>query len=443
MARLDDFLSDLEKSGLVRRSEVRRVLELSDLEPGEEGALKLARSLIERDLLTRYQARKVLSGATKGFFLGGYRILSPLGEGGMGKVYLARHESDGQEVAIKVLPPSRAAEESRALDRFLREMDLSRRVVHPNLARTLGAGEEDGVHFMIMEYIRGKSLFELVKGEKGAPLRVTDTARLFVKVLDGLEAAHDAGIVHRDLKPSNIMVTPEGDVRVLDLGLARATGEEAPLTRPNIVVGTLDYVSPEQLVNASSADARSDLYSLGCTLYFTLAGRPPFEGGDIVNKIFKQRMDDPEPLERVARGVPAEFAAIVRKLMAKKAEDRYQSAAELRDDLNRWTEPRGPFPGADPKGRPGRPLQLFDDNVNPSLAADDLEIPSIRDLGDSEAAPAPRQRPKPSPIPAVSRPPPSPNSLQESQADHPWLGQLIALVLVLGLFALLAIMLLG
>ncbi|MGE3818819.1 MAG: serine/threonine-protein kinase [Isosphaeraceae bacterium] len=443
MARLDDFLTDLKKSRLVAWSDVEVALESVGPEENDEGALRLARALVERGSLTRYQARKILSGATKGFFLGGYRILCPLGEGGMGKVYLARREGGGDEVAIKVLPPRKAAEEAQSLERFKREMDLSRRVVHPNLARTLDVGEEDGVHFMIMEYIRGESLFELVRGERGAPLRLTDAARLFVKVLDGLEAAHDAGIVHRDLKPSNVMVTPEGDVRVLDLGLARAAGEEAPLTRPNIVVGTLDYVSPEQLVNASSADARSDLYSLGCTLYFTLAGRPPFDGGDLVNKIFKQRMDDPEPLERVAKGVPAEFAAIVRKLMAKKPDDRYQSAAELRDDLHRWTDPRRLVDAPILKGRPKRPLMVFDEDDDPKSLLDGLEPLSLRELGEAEAAPAPRARPRKSPLSAVSRPPPTRHSHRGAQDPSQWLTHLIALVIVLGLLVVLFLTLFG
>src|SRR5436305_3883082 len=132
------------------------------------------------------------------------------------------------------------------------------------------------------------------------------------------------------------MIAPDGDVKLLALGLARALGDESPLPRPNVVIGTLDYASPEQLSDAARADRRSDLYSLGCTLYFTLAGRPPFEGGDAVNKIFKHRMEQPEPLEKVARGVPAAFAAIVRKLMAKNPDDRYQSCAEVQAELAKW-----------------------------------------------------------------------------------------------------------
>ena len=198
----------------------------------------------------------------------------------MGKVYLAANQKDGMRVAIKVLPPSKAADGGQALLRFRREMELSRRANHPNLARTIDVGQAGDVHFMVLEYVPGESLYQLVKQPRGGPLRVPDAARFFLKVLDGLEAAHEAGLIHRDIKPSNLMVTPDGDARILDLGLARArSDEESPLTRPNVVIGTLDYASPEQLGNAAQADRRSDLYSLGCTLYFALAGPAPVRGG--------------------------------------------------------------------------------------------------------------------------------------------------------------------
>ena len=339
MLRLEDFTANVIESGLVPPHVVDRAR--AGLPPvgAGEAAVHLARLLIQDKRLTAFQARKLLSGKTSGFFLGGYRLLRPLGEGGMGKVYLADNDR-GDRVAIKVLPPRKALEDANALLRFRREMDLSRRCVHPNIARTLAVGDEGDVSFMVMEYIPGKSLFEMVKGPNAGPLRVPDAARLFLKLVDGLDAAHAAGLIHRDIKPSNVMITPDGEVKLLDLGLARALDDEKGITRANTVLGTVDYASPEQLGDASKADRRSDLYSVGCTLYFAVSGRPPFEGGDMINKIFKQRMEDPPPLESVARGVPAAFAAIVRKLMNKKPAERYQDGAELRADLARWTDPR-------------------------------------------------------------------------------------------------------
>jgi serine/threonine protein kinase len=442
MDRLDQFVANLEKSGLVATSTIERAHAQLDDGPASDAAVRLARLLIQQGALTTYQARKVLHGATKGFFLGDYRILRSLGEGGMGKVYLAANQKDGMRVAIKVLPPSKAADGGQALLRFRREMELSRRVRHPNLARTIDVGHGGGVHFMVLEYVPGESLYQLVKHPRGGPLRVPDAARYFLKVIDGLEAAHDGGLVHRDIKPSNLMVTPDGDARILDLGLARAMDEESPLTRPNVVIGTLDYASPEQLGNASGADRRSDLYSLGCTMYFALAGHAPFEGGDVVNKIFKQRMDDPEPLERVARGVPSAFGAIVRKLMAKDPDDRYQDCGQLRGDLVRWADPAivhsilGAEANAAHAFRPPPP-ELDEDDLR--LLADD-DGGSLRDLGSAEALPAPMHKPR--------RPPRRAVMISPGQSDEPesrrseeirWLVQFISVALILGMLAIVAL----
>jgi serine/threonine-protein kinase len=337
-------------------------------------------------------------------------------------------------------------------------MDLSRRVRHPNLARTLEVGREEDIYYMIMEYISGASLYELVKGPGGGPLRVPDTARFFLKVLSGLAAAHAAGLVHRDIKPSNIMVTPDGDAKILDLGLARALegDEHQPLAATHVVVGTLDYASPEQLSDAASADRRSDLYSIGCSLYFTLAGRPPFEGGDVVNKIFKQRMEDPEPLERVARGVPPAFAAIVRKLMAKKPDDRYQSCEELRADLARWTDPARVRSLLGTEADAARsfhaPSPVVEEEDLRLLGEEDGSSPisfSLRSLGAAEPEPPPVRKPPSSRVPAVVIPlddePESadiPALRRHSSNDTRWLFHFIAITIFLGVLAILAITLL-
>jgi eukaryotic-like serine/threonine-protein kinase len=450
MVGLDEFKDNVVASGLVGADVVGSVFRHLEPEPADDAALRLARRLIEGRWLTSYQARKLLSGATRGFFLGGYRLERLLGEGGMGKVYLATNDRK-EKVAIKVLPPRKALEHANAVKRFRREMELSRRLIHPNLARTLTVGQESDVHFMVMEYIPGKSIFELVISDRHGPLRVPDAARLFSKLLDGLEAAHGGGLIHRDIKPSNVMITPDGEVKLLDMGLARALGDEqTAITRANTVLGTLDYASPEQLRDASKADARSDLYSVGCTLYFALAGHPPFEGGDIINKIFKQRMEDPPPLETVARGVPAAFAAVVRKLMSKKPEERYQSAAELKADLVRWTDPArvhailGAEADAAQSFRPPPPELAEEDlrllAVEESVSRDGI---SLRDLGVAEPSHAPRyQQPLP-PLTAVVRPGSSrelPGGVgRGASQDANWLVQFGIIAAILGLLAILFI----
>jgi serine/threonine protein kinase len=440
MARLDQFVANLARSGLLDPATVDRARAQMADGPESDAAIRLARHLIKQGQLTSYQAKKVLAGATRGFFLGDYRILRPLGEGGMGKVYLAANQKDGMRVAIKVLPPSKARDGGHALLRFRREMELSRRAKHPNLARTIDIGQVGDVHFMVLEYVPGESLYQLVKHPRGGPLRVPDAARFFLKVLDGLEAAHEAGLVHRDIKPSNLMVTPEGDARILDLGLARSTDEASPLTKHDTVLGTLDYASPEQLGNAAHADRRSDLYSLGCTLFFALSGRPPFEGGDVVNKIFKQRMDDPDPLERVARGVPSAFAAIVRKLMAKDPDDRYQDCEDLRSDLARWADPAlvHAILGAEADSahafRPPPP-ELDEDDLR--LLDDDGS--SIRDLGAAEVPAAPMHRKPRPPRSAVVLPPARSRAYKQPPDEAAWLVGFIAAALVLGVLVIIAV----
>lgn len=404
MLRLDTFVQCLIKSRLLSSEEIDRLR--TSLPPGTEtDAVGFARMLVDRGLLTRYQANKLLNGRTWGFFLGDYRIMKRLGEGGMGKVYLARRERDHLRVAIKVLPPKKALEDEQALRRFYREMELSRRVHHPNLTRTLEVGSVGDAHYMVMEYVPGDSLYNLVKGIHGGsgPLRFDEAARYFVRVLSGLHAAHEAGLVHRDIKPSNLMVTPEGDAKILDLGLAKSMGEEGALTHPNAVVGTLDYASPEQLADASQADRRSDLYSTGCTIYFSLAGRPPFEGGDIVSKIFRHRMEDPDPLEKLCPDVPPAFAAVIAKAMAKQPEDRHQSALELQADLARWTDPRALRQATSGTKRTFRPPppELDDDDFR--LDGDPSQfsaLGALRDLGEAEIS-APLSKPPVVPRTAV------------------------------------------
>jgi eukaryotic-like serine/threonine-protein kinase len=448
MLRLDEFTAHVTKSGLVPPEVVTFVQSQFDPLPADDAAIRLARQLIGGGWLTAYQARKLLSGATRGFFLGGYRLLRQLGQGGMGKVYLAVGD-DRQNVAIKVLPPRKALEETNALRRFHREMDLSQRISHPNLARTLSVGNDGDVHFMVMEYIQGKSLYQLVKSERDGPLRVPDAARLFLKLVDGLEAAHNGGLVHRDIKPSNIMITPDGDVKLLDMGLARALDDETGLTRANTVLGTLDYASPEQLRDASKADRRSDLYSVGCTLYFALAGEAPFEGGDAINKIFRQRLEDPEPLEKKARGVPAAFAAVVRKLMNKEPGERHKDCAELRGDLARWTDPAlvrailGTEADSARSFRPPPPELVEDDlrlldRDDPSSNRDGL---SLRDLGGAEPSMAPRHQSPMLPLPAIirstpRREPTTPTTRQFVPDDSRWLFQFAIVAAVAGLIAI-------
>jgi eukaryotic-like serine/threonine-protein kinase len=350
-APADRLLRALRMSGLLSDA---RITELVAGAPRGVAADpdKLGEYLVRRGVVTHFQVTKLKQGTFQGLVLGPYHILSPLGKGGMGTVYLARdtRKPEGKKglVALKVLPPKRAREEDRTLARFLREMDMAQRVDHPNLTRTFAAGDIGGVHYIAMEYIRGLSLRRVV-GEQG-PLNVTRAAHLFAEVADGLDHAHAIGLVHRDLKPANIMVTPNGHAKVLDLGLALAVDEELPADKKIVggqgyVVGTMDYIAPEQVDDPTGVDARADLYAMGCSLYYALAGQPPFPGGTSQEKMRRHRTQHPDPLTDFNPTVPAEFARVVQKLMEKSPARRYQTARAAREALRPWAaaDPETPY----------------------------------------------------------------------------------------------------
>lgn len=344
MTTLDDaspevlqFLRGIERSGLVPPDPLRTALATA---PTMGTPTDLAQYLVSANLLTDYQARKLLRGAWQGLTLGPYHILAPLGRGGMGVVYLARDTAADRLVALKILSPKRARAEHRMLARFQREMDLARRVRDPHLTETHDAGVIQGVYYIAMEYIRGMSLLRQVLDQ--GPLLVPRAARFFAEVAVGLAHAHQQGLVHRDLKPSNIMVTPNGHAKILDMGLALSLDEELPTDKSIVggvgyVVGTMDYIAPEQTEDPTGVDARADLYALGCTMYFALTGRPPFPGGTSLQKIKRHRQEYPAFLTEVNPTVPNDFALIVQRLMEKQRDRRYQSAEEVRSVLSQWT----------------------------------------------------------------------------------------------------------
>jgi serine/threonine protein kinase len=338
-ATVSDFLRAILRSGLLDRAQLQMALNGVGRDQRDNPQL-IAEHLIKTGKLSRFQAQKLLAGAALGLLLGSYQVLSPIGRGGMSTVYLVRDKRTQQLLALKVLPPKRAREEERMLARFQREKDLSQRVAHPHIARTHEVGVARGVHYIAMEYIPGKSLYRLVS-EQG-PLAVPRAARLFAEVASALEHAHARGIVHRDLKPSNIMITPNDHAKILDLGLALVQGEtggdRAIVGGQGYVVGSMDYIAPEQIENAAAVDARSDVYGLGCTLYFALAGRPPFPGGTSLEKIRRQRHEEPVVLEQLNKKVPPAFANLVRHMMAKDRTKRIPSAAEVRRQLQPWCD---------------------------------------------------------------------------------------------------------
>jgi serine/threonine protein kinase len=336
---LDVFLRALTRSGLLAENQLQDILRQQPANPES-----LATLLVRRGKLTAFQARKLLEGKTLGLVLGHYQVLAPIGRGGMGAVYLARDDRSQQLVALKVLPPQRARQEQHLLERFRREMALCQLVEHPNLARTYEVGSARGVYFIAMEYIAGQSLWRLVNDQ--GPIEVLSAVRLFAEVAAALDHAHGKGLVHRDLKPSNIRVTRDGHAKVLDLGLAILQGETAGdrsvVGGEGFVVGTMDYLPPEQAEDATRVDARGDLYALGCTMYFALTGRPPFPGGTTSQKILRHLKEEPTPVERLNPAIAAPLAQLIKRLLAKKPADRPPSALAVQSELLTWMTPTTP-----------------------------------------------------------------------------------------------------
>jgi serine/threonine-protein kinase len=235
-------------------------------------------------------------------------------------------------VALKVIRPD-ALDRTGALERFHQEIQSAARLGHPNIVVAHDANEVGGKLFLTMEYVEGQNLSQLVK-QRG-PLSIRDACDFIRQAALGLEHAHESGLVHRDIKPSNLLVTPAGAVKILDMGLARPERRngDTELTDTGSVVGTADYIAPEQALNARRADARSDVYSLGCTLYFLLTGRPPFPEGTFTEKLMKHNMEDATPIEQLRPEIPAGLAAIVRRMMAKNPTERLARAAAVAEAL--------------------------------------------------------------------------------------------------------------
>ena len=263
-----------------------------------------------------------------------YRVLELLGQGGMGAVYKAEHRLMERTVALKLIHRNFTSN-PQAVERFKREVKLAARLAHPNIVTAHDAEQAGDVHFLVMEHVPGKSFDKLVK-DKG-PVSVPLACSLVRQVALGLQHAHDREMVHRDIKPHNLMVTPEGKVKILDFGLARFASESEAtrhgLTAVDTMVGTPDYLAPEQARNARDVDGRADIYALGCTLYFLLAGRPPFAKGTAMEKLLMHYDTEPEPIENIRPDTPPELAALVRKMMAKKPADRVQTPAEVAQTL--------------------------------------------------------------------------------------------------------------
>ena len=292
----------------------------------------LAKELIQRNWLTPYQVNQLLQGREDNLLLGDYLLLERLGAGGMGQVFKARHRQHGFLTALKLIHREGTPSEEM-LRRFRREMAAVAWLDHPHIVRTRDVRElKDGTLYLAMEYLQGVDLAKLI--QKRGPLHPVEACDYARQAALGLQHAHEADLVHRDIKPANLfLTTPDRTVKILDFGLARlgdlsSDGRSvSTLTVAGYVMGTPDFIAPEQARNAHAADSRADLYSLGCTLYFLLVGTVPFPKGTMTEKLIQHQVDPPTPLLELRPDTPPAVAVIVQKLMEKDPADRYQTAA--------------------------------------------------------------------------------------------------------------------
>jgi len=355
MARpnVDKFLELVRRSKLVDADRLDRAIDRL----GEEDPDRLRDSrdvgnwLVQQELLTRWQCDKLLEGRHKGFFLGKYRLLGLLGSGGMSSVYLGEHVLMQRRVAIKVLPRNRV-QNSSYLARFHREAQAAASLDHQNIVRAYDVDNDGDVHYLIMEYVEGRDLLSMVK--KDGPLDYAKAMEYIRQGAMGLAHAHEAGLIHRDVKPANLLIDRKEVVKVLDLGLARFSDEDmASLTvaYDENVLGTADYLAPEQAIDSHGVDRRADVYGLGCSLYFALTGHPPFAEGTLPQRLMAHQKKAPPPIRNDRPDAPDDLIEICDRMMAKKPSARYQSMEEVVEALGQWLEGRGH--DVDGEGRSG------------------------------------------------------------------------------------------
>jgi serine/threonine protein kinase len=329
----DIFIDLCRKSGVV---EDERLDSFLNQHPLPADPRLVAAYMVQAGLLTRFQAVQLLHGKYRGFVLNGLKILEQIGAGGMGTVYLCEQVKLRRKVAVKVLP-SKQAEDRVARERFLREARAVAALDHPNIIRIHDCASSDDIHYLLMEYVDGIDL--QVKIDRNGRLGVDEAIGYILQATAGLLHAHERGLVHRDVKPSNLLLDAHGTIKLLDMGLARFFQDAADnLTQQHdggAVVGTVDFLAPEQAIESSNVDARADIYSLGATLYTLLSGKPPF-GGTTTQKLINHQVKTPPPLNEIRRDVPVELNAIVQKMMAKNPDERYQSAQEVMEILAAW-----------------------------------------------------------------------------------------------------------
>lgn len=333
------FIEVVRKSRLVEEGAFKQTLRHVHKAAGgklPDDAMVIAERFLVEGRLTAWQIEKLLTGKYKGFFLGKFKLLGHIGSGGMSSVYLAEHTRMNDLRAIKVLPKKRV-DDASYLARFQLEAKAIASLSHENVVRAFDIDNDGDLHYIVMEYVSGDDLQQMVK-RKG-PLSFVRAANYIAQAARGLQHAHDRGLIHRDVKPANLLVNKDGKVKLLDMGLALLESEDDhSLTVANNenVLGTADYLAPEQALDSHKVDHRVDIYGLGCTFYFLLTGRPPFNDGTLAQRIIKHQTEMPDEIRKSRPDCPGELDGICTKMIQKDAKYRYKDAAAVADVLEAW-----------------------------------------------------------------------------------------------------------
>jgi serine/threonine protein kinase len=424
LAKLDRHVADLRKTAVPPNK------------PEELAAL-----LVRDGFLTPFQADHLMRGRRPKFLIGKYLILDRLGAGGMGAVYLCEHLQMERQVALKVLPADQARDPA-SLARFHREAQAVAALNHPNIVRAYDVDMEGRTYFLVMEYVDGVDLQELAS--RRGWLDATRAAHYIRQAAEGLQHAHQARLVHRDVKPANLVLSRTGVVKVLDLGLARFFHEGVEsLTKQyssQAILGTADYLAPEQARDSHEVDIRADIYGLGATFYFLLAGRPPFADGTLNQKLLWHQMKTPAPVRKLRPETPEAMAAVVSRMMAKDPAGRYQTPADVAAALAPWTQSPLPpplpadFPPPRRTAHAGRPwrknMPATDSTVvqratavtavlAPTTAANVPSAPPAAILNMELPTPPPRAVPIAKPLPVAKPPPAAPSPAAPAPVQTP------------------------
>jgi len=332
-----DLLGLIRKSGIAPGDRIAAAeLDLAALPPEPQ---KAAAVLVAKGVVTRFQALQLLQGRHKGFKLGPYVVLDQIGRGGMGVVYLAEHQDLHRKVAIKVLVVGKDDDARLAAERFLREARAAAALDHPNIVRIFDVSRHNDVPYLVMEFVEGETLQHTL--DRKGRLGLAAAADVVAQAAAGLQHAHEKGFIHRDIKPGNLMRDRAGLVKILDMGLARrTTGTTDRLTEKldaGAVVGTADFIAPEQALNAPHVDLRGDVYSLGATFFALVTGKAPFDG-NTTQKLLQHQLAPAPALTKLVPAVPPGLAAVAAKMLEKKPADRYQTPGDVIAALAPWLE---------------------------------------------------------------------------------------------------------